>query len=142
MTRITRRVQHGKKIGKRGRRVHSKKSRKGKRRSRATKKRHGSRRSRKSRRRMRGGELYSAYGAPVNGVSNNMLPNPNMAYTEVMKGGMNENVVKPFVGNAWGSQPETWPGVSGAHEGNYLAKNSYDVQQKWKPLVNATPHKL
>lgn len=134
MTRITRRVHHGKKIAKRGRRVHSKKSRKGKRRSRTTKKRRASRKGRKSRRRLRGGELYTAYGAPVNGVSNNMLPNPHMAYTGVMKGGMNENVVKPFVGNAWGSQPETWPGVSGAHEGNYLAKNSYDVQPEMEAI--------
>ena len=134
MTRNTRRVHHGKKIAKRGRRVHSKKSRKGKRRSRATKKRRASRKGRKSRRRLRGGELYTGYGAPVNGVSNNMLPNPHMAYTGVMRGGMNENVVKPFVGNAWGSQPETWPGVSGAHEGNYLAKNSYDVQPEMEAI--------
>ena len=135
MTRITRRVHHGKKLGKRGRRVHAKKSQKGKRRSRVTKKSRRSRKGRKSRRRrQRGGELYSAYGAPVNGVSNNMLPNPHMAYTGVMKGGMNENVVKPFVGNAWGSQPETWPGVSGAHEGNYLAKNSYDVQPEMESI--------
>ena len=40
----------------------------------------------------------------------------------------------PFVGASWGPEVTQWPGVSGAHSGNHLAHNSYDVQPEMNPV--------
>jgi hypothetical protein len=40
----------------------------------------------------------------------------------------------PFVGAPWGPEVTQWPGVSGAHSGNHLAHNSYDVQPEMNPV--------
>jgi len=40
----------------------------------------------------------------------------------------------PFVGASWGPEVTQWPGVSGAHSGNHLAHNSYDIQPEMNPV--------
>ena len=87
-------------------------------------------------RRHRGGNLlWPAYGAPANGVSPVNIKIPEMAYN--IKGG-NTNAVNPFVGKAWGAPIQDWPGVSGPHDGNHYAMNTYDVQPEMEQISERT----
>jgi len=74
------------------------------------------------------------------------VPNPHFAYTGVQKGGyvnipsplapLNVNAIpqQPFVAAPWGPSVSQWPGVSAPHDGNYLAKNTYNVQPEMHPV--------
>jgi hypothetical protein len=44
----------------------------------------------------------------------------------------------PFVGAPWGPNISQWPGVSDPHDGNYLAKNAYNIQPEMHPVDERT----
>jgi len=83
---------------------------------------------RRSSRKKRGGspDAEVAYTGMVTSTS---IPNPYYGYTG-QRGG-NESTM---VGSPWGAQVSQWPGVAGPHDGNYLAKNTYDVQPEMNPI--------
>jgi len=96
---------------------------------------------RRSSRKKRGGspDAPLAYTGMGNGPS---VPNPYYAYTgsrgggasSCQKGGNNPTMV----GAPWGAQISQWPGVDGAHDGNYLAQNMYDDQPEMNSISERT----
>jgi len=119
-------------------RVHKKMKHRGKKSSYKNKRKtiHKRKSSKHRSRKHRGGNLlWSAYGAPANGVSNVNVMTPEMAYTG--KGG-NVDIVNPFVGKAWGAPIQDWPGVGGPHDGNHYAMNTYDEQPEMEQISERT----
>jgi hypothetical protein len=94
----------------------------------------------------RGGTADVPLAYSTDGVVPSVL-NPAYAYPGLQKGGDYVNIPSPlaplnldpapqppFVGAPWGPEVTQWPGVSGAHSGNHLAHNSYDVQPEMNPV--------
>ena len=92
------------------------------------------RRTRRRRTRRRGGSADAELAYPT-GESMRSIPNPHLAYTGTGgSGSYGGSTVVPFVGKPWGASIENWPGVSGAHDGNYYSSNTYDVQPEMNPI--------